>query len=233
MNPDRACRQAVCTIAMGKGMKQDFNFGLTLALAALVAVVGISHPEPVRAQIAAETAAQSEPPPATLDAATVGEAEAARRLSRLAKIASSLRRADAGDASHEELIALADELGQAVVAVGPIEYLFGSPGEDTRDELERMPYRMRSSHGDGEREIVGRMVAFRTRANALHAARIGNDREAMLAAARSLADSLKDQDYNGSFKPIDPESVRRVVSKKIERVPAMTRDALDALTDVA
>lgn len=213
-------------------MKQDFNLGLTLALAALVAVVGISHPEPLYAQATAESAAQSEPPPpATLDAATVGEAEAARRLASVAKIAHSLRTADA--ATHEEQLALADELGQAVVALGPIEYLFGAPGEEKREELDRMPYRMRSNYGDGERDIIGRMVAFRAKANALHAARIANDREAMLAAARTLAESLKDQDFNGGFKPVDPESVRRLATKKIERAPAMTRDALDALTEAA
>lgn len=213
-------------------MKQDFNLGLTLALAALVAVVGISHPEPLYAQATAESPQQSEPPPpTTLDAATVGEAEAARRLASVARIAHSLRTADT--ATREEQLALADELGQAVVALGPIEYLFGAPGEEKREELDRMPYRMRSNHGDGERDIIGRMVAFRARANALHAARIANDRDAMLAAARTLAESLKDQDFNGGFKPVDPESVRRLATKKIERAPAMTRDALDALTEAA
>jgi RHS repeat-associated protein len=212
---------------MGKCMKQQFNLGLSLALAALVAVVGVTHPEPVLGQVAARPAEVVEVPPATLDTATVGEAEAARRLGRVARAAHALRIADAANAPRGELLTLADELGQAVVALGPIEYLFGAPGAEKREQLDDMPYEMRSLYGDGEREIVSRMVAFRERANALHGARIGNQPEAMLAAARSLAESIKDQEFNGRFKPLDPDSVRRVVTGKIERAPAMTRNALD------
>jgi RHS repeat-associated protein len=212
---------------MGKCMKQQFNLGLSLALAALVAVVGVTHPEPVLGQVAARPAEAVEVPPATLDTVTVGEAEAARRLGRVARAAHALRTADAANAPRDELLRLADELGQAVVALGPIEYLFGAPGADRREQLDDMPYEMRSLYGDGEREIVSRMVAFRERANALHGARIGDQPEAMLAAARSLAESIKDQEFNGRFKPLDPDSVRRVVTGKIERAPAMTRNALD------
>lgn len=212
---------------MGKRMKQQFNLGLSLALAALVAVVGVTHPEPVLGQAAARPAEVVEVPPATLDTATVGEAEAARRLGRVARAAHALRSADAANAPRGELLTLADELGQAVVALGPIEYLFGAPGADKREQLDDMPYEMRSLYGEGEREVVSRMVAFRERANALHGARIGNQPEAMLAAARSLAESIKDQEFNGRFKPLDPDSVRRVVTGRIERAPAMTRNALD------
>lgn len=215
---------------MGKCMKQQFNLGLSLALAALVAVIGVTHPEPVFGQVAARPAEAVEVPPATLDTATVGEADAARRFGRVARAAHALRTADAANAPREELIALSDELGQAVVALGPIEYLFGAPGAEKREELDDMPYEMRSLHGEGEREIVARMVAFRERANALHGARIGNQPEAMLSAARSLAESIKDQEFNGRFKPLDPESVRRVVTGKIDRAPAMTRNALDRVS---
>lgn len=215
---------------MGKCMKQQFNLGLSLALAALVSVVGITHPEPVFGQVAARPAEAVEVPPATLDAAAVGEADAARRFGRVARAAHALRTADEANAPREELLSLSDELGQAVVALGPIEYLFGAPGADKREALEDMPYEMRSLHGEGEREIVARMVAFRERANRLHGARIGNQPDAMLSAARVLAESIKDQEFNGRFKPLDPDSVRRVVTGKIDRAPAMTRNALDRLS---
>ncbi|TXH66063.1 MAG: hypothetical protein E6Q88_12820, partial [Lysobacteraceae bacterium] len=212
-------------------MKQQFNFGLTLAVAALVAVVGLTHPEPTLGQTMLAQAAPQ--PPAVLDAATIDEAEAALRLGKVAQAAHGLRSADAAGATHQELLDLATQLERAVAELGPIERARGATGADKREELERMPYAMRSSYGDGEREIVARLAGFRGRAEALRSVAAGGDREAMLAAARTLADSIKDQDFNGRFKPLDPDSVRRILSKKIERAPGMTRDALDAVTEAA
>ncbi|KQY52615.1 RHS repeat-associated core domain-containing protein [Lysobacter sp. Root494] len=211
-------------------MKQHFNVGLVLALGALVAAVGITHAEPVWADAFTGTTT------AQIVTATTGETgtapqeiEAAQRLGRVARLAQAFRDAEAHSQPIAELERLADEIGQSVVGLGPVEFLFGTPDAQKQEELDRLSDEMRSQYEASQAEMARRLSAFRERANALHAARLQGDKAGMVVLARALADSLKDQDFSGAHKVLNPESVKRVVAKRIERQPAMTHDALDAV----
>jgi len=210
-------------------MKQHFNVGLMLVLAGLVAAVGITHPEPAWGNAVSITTGQVVAAAADDTGSAPAEAEAAQRLGRVARLAQAFRDADAQSRPIAELERLADEMGQAVVGLGPIEYLFGSPSAEKKEELDRLSDEMRAQYEANESETLRRLSAFRERANALHGTRLQGDKAGMVVLARALANDLKGQDFSGGHKTLNPESVKRVVAKRIERQPAMTHDALDAV----
>jgi RHS repeat-associated protein len=210
-------------------MKQHFNLGLTFALAILVAAVGITHPQPAWGDALTVSTGQVVPSAAETGGSTPGEVDAAQRLGRVARLAQAFRDAEADGQPYAELERLADEMGQAVVGLGPIEYLFAPPDSAKEGELDRLSDEMRSQYDASEAEMSRRLAGFRERANALHTARLQGDRAGMVVLGRALANILKGQDFSGGHKILNPESVKRVVAKRIDRQPAMTRDALDAL----
>jgi len=207
-------------------MKRDFNFGLSVALGLLVAVVGITHPQTARGDTYAQPGTSAVESSATSSTEIPGEADAAQRLARVARQAHAFREAQAHGLPAAEIETLADELGQFVVGLGPLEHLFDGAGTE-QDELQHLPGGMRDEFEARDSEMQRRLATFRDRANALHAARLRDDRSAMVVHAATLADFLKGQDFSGPIKTLDPQSVKRVVAKRIDRQPAMTGDALD------
>lgn len=211
------------------------KFGWPMALAVLVAVVGITHPQSARGVTGATTATPTaDDGSGTVTApANSGEFDAAARLGRLTRSAQALRRAEVDGRPVAEQEALADEIAEQVVGLGAIEYLFGSPFALSDAERDEFTDEMRSEHSARDAELARRLNAFRQLATALQGARLQGDRAAMRAHARALAETLKDHEVAGGQKPLDPESVRRVVAPRVKRGPAMTPDALNAVLGTA